>query len=206
MKPREQQISEDMVFYELQNEVEQSDLDLLLSGKLGTWCASSTHLDSVSFGDFMNCVLFLLERRGVSVIEDAWRFFEALQLYSRKRVDIYPEEVFGGAFTGSSGPMGGYASTAEEYFFHNIFGANYIRALVLWEYMRGDLLFLGHSRYVPQVAWGNFLRYTKTYVFPKLKREVNKKYISCILAVVDDIIEHAEVIRINTDEEVFQAT
>ena len=113
MKPREEQISEDMVLHELQNEVEQSDLDLLLSGKLGTWCASSSHLDCIDFRDFMNCVLFLLEQKGVSVIEDAWRFLEALQLYSPKREDIYPEEVFGGAFTGSSGPMGGYASTAE---------------------------------------------------------------------------------------------
>ena len=72
--------------------------------------------------------------------------------------------------------------------------------------MRGDLLFLGHSRYVRQVGWDNFLRYTRTYVFPKLKQEANKKYFSQILAVANDIIEHAEVVKISTDEEVFQVT
>ncbi|MDE1970831.1 MAG: hypothetical protein KGI50_04640 [Patescibacteria group bacterium] len=176
---------------DLRKEVGDSSLDDLRSGKYGTWCASDEHLDSFTFDDFMICVLFVLERCGVKIIENALTLHDTVQNILRRKEDSCVEKEFRKDFFGSSGLGGGYASDAECFFLHDVMGANPFRKLVRWEYGRGDLIFLGHFPYVATIGWDQFVAYGRRHVFPKLKRNANTKYILAISRVAQDILDRA---------------
>ena len=188
---------------ELKQEIKNSDLEALRSGKYGTWCASHEHLDEFSFGDFMGCVLYCLERNKVCGIESAPEIPDVLEYWAKKRKDIYPPEVFGRAFYGGSvGPFDG-ASPAEEYFTMDIFGCNYVYKLGKWEFGHGMILTLGYSPYVPAIAWDDFMEYLRQHVFPKLQRLANVRYCDIVVAAASHIIEHSMSVIIHDSREVF---
>jgi len=125
-----------------------------------------------SFGDFVDVVLLLLSKVGVKTIDSLHHLEHHLEKTYDQNIgsDLYPDDIFVGAWTEGSDSAGGSASPAESYFFWGDV-KNYTRPR---RRMYKELCLAG---YVEQVSYS-------LYHF----KGKNKKYLPAVLRVAQDLL------------------
>lgn len=136
---------------------------------------------NLTFDDFMNCVLFLIEAVGIKKINSAYDlFFHLKELYSEKKNDKfghYPKEIFESAWKIW---LRDKVSIASDYFFKHCLIERENDYFVLC---------LGRVGSQPRQAWADFCENLEKRVFPKFKSPKNAKYLPCIMQVARDLVE-----------------
>jgi hypothetical protein len=171
------------IFYKVMDEIEASDLDSLPSGKLGTH-----FLDKIDFGDFFDMILILLEKANIKKIESIDDLSSALRyLYKNGKTNDRDwellDDILYGAWASQPGPGGGYASAAESH----LMRLRVKFGLTKWVFMIGNIMYLGYSDHIPQQNWCNYHSYRLTYLYPKFKRAINKKYLASIISIAREL-------------------
>jgi hypothetical protein len=175
-------------------EIKNSDLELLLSGRQGTYHGESQFLDKINFDEFFDFLLMVLEKAGIEKIESIDDLSEVLrQMHyknqgARNKEWACLDEILSEAWTTQPGPGDGYASIAESHLTYLKRDLN----LTKWVYMKGDVMFLGYSKDIPQRSWNEYQFCRKTCLYPKFKRTSNKKYLASIRYIARKLVKIIE--------------
>lgn len=172
-------------------EIENSDLELLLSGKCGKYYGEDRFLDKIDFDEFFDFLLMVLEKAGIEKIESIDDLSEVLRYMHHKNQGtenkrwVHLDEILSEAWTTQPGPGDGCASIAELHLLYLKREVN----LTKWVHMKGDVMFLGYSDDIPRNSWNEYQFHRRTHLYPKFKRASNKKYLADIEKIARQLVE-----------------
>ena len=176
-------------------DIVKTDIDSFFIGEHKDYRKRILERDKFQFNEFVDCILFLLEKVGVQFIDNVNDLDEHLRkTYYRKGQEgefaqFYLDEIFMEAWWSRAGPGDGYASIAETYFSHSDNFGGILSLLTHWKYRHGDIVFLGNNENPISRNWRKFVLYRVKYNLLLLKLERNRKYILCIFQVARDLLE-----------------